>query len=221
MTPSLLSELRRHLMASPFKGEEELVFSTPRGTPLDGNNLVRRDFKPALRRAGLPQIRFHDLRHSFASLLIAQGEHPKLISEQLGHASVQITLDRYGHLMPQSYDHAGERLEAALFGSTPAVNRPRMMIEFGRPDLTENVLALTFDDGPSRWTPAILELLSLHQARATFFVTGRWANSGRTYLSRSLTTITRSAITATATARPSSSARARPRFARSSSGRAT
>jgi hypothetical protein len=75
-----------------------------------------------LRRAGLAQIRFHDLRHSFASLLIAQGEHPKYISEQLGHASVQITLDRYGHLMPQSYGHAGDRLEAALFGaSLPAL----------------------------------------------------------------------------------------------------
>jgi integrase len=57
-----------------------------------------------------------DLRHSYASLLIAQGEHPRLIAEQLGHASVQITLDRHGHLMPGSYDHAGDRLEAALFG---------------------------------------------------------------------------------------------------------
>jgi hypothetical protein len=50
-------------------------------------------------------------------LLIAQGEHPKLISEQLGHASVQITLDRYGHLLPASYDSAGERLELTLFGT--------------------------------------------------------------------------------------------------------
>jgi integrase len=66
---------------------------------------------------GRKRIRFHDLRHTFASLLIAQGEHPKYISEQLGHASVQITLDRYGHLMPQNYDQAGDRLEAALFGS--------------------------------------------------------------------------------------------------------
>jgi integrase len=54
-------------------------------------------------------IRFHDLRHTFASLLIAQGAHPKLISEQLGHASVQITLDRYGHLMDQSYGDASDR----------------------------------------------------------------------------------------------------------------
>ena len=107
-------------MRSRFSGEDELVFASERGTPLDGNNFVRREFKPALRRAGLPQVRFHDLRHTFASLLIAQGEHPKLISEQLGHASVQITLDRYGHLMPQSYDSAGDRLDAALFGDGAA-----------------------------------------------------------------------------------------------------
>jgi len=118
MTSSLVSALRLHLMASPRKGEDDLIFSTEKGTLLDGHNVVERQFKPTLRRAGLPQIRFHDLRHTFASLLIAQGEHPKYISEQLGHAGVQITLDRYGHLMPQSYGHAGDRLEAALFGPT-------------------------------------------------------------------------------------------------------
>ena len=93
-----------------------LIFSTAKGTPLDGVNLVRREFKPALRKAKLPDIRFHDLRHGFASLLIAQGEHPKLISEQLGHSSVKITMDRYGHLMDQSYGDASARLDATLFG---------------------------------------------------------------------------------------------------------
>jgi integrase len=78
---------------------------------------LRRYFA-ALRKAGFPRIRFHDLRHTFAGLLIAQGEHPKLISEQLGHASVQITLDRYGHLMDQSYGDASDRLEAALFAKS-------------------------------------------------------------------------------------------------------
>ena len=81
--------------------------------------MVRRFFEPALCKAGLPRMRFHDLRHTFASLLIAQGEHPKLISEQLGHASTQITLDRYGHLMDQSYGDASARLEAALFATAP------------------------------------------------------------------------------------------------------
>jgi integrase len=117
MPATLATALREHQLASPFSSEDDLIFPNEKGTPLDGHNFVRRVFDPALRRAGLPKIRFHDLRHSFASLLIAQGEHPKLISEQLGHASVQITLDRYGHLMPASYDSAGERLDAALFGA--------------------------------------------------------------------------------------------------------
>jgi integrase len=120
LTPTLISALRLHRMASGFKGEDDLIFPSERGTPLDGRNMVRRYFEPALRKAGLPHMRFHDLRHTFASLLIAQGEHPKLISEQLGHASVQITLDRYGHLMDRSYGDASERLESALFGRVAA-----------------------------------------------------------------------------------------------------
>jgi integrase len=117
ITQTLVAALREHRMASPFRSNDALIFCTSKGTPLDGVNLVRREFKPALRRGCLPEIRFHDLRHSFASLLIAQGEHPKLISEQLGHASVKITMDRYGHLMDQSYGDASSRLDAALFGS--------------------------------------------------------------------------------------------------------
>ena len=81
MLTTLATALREHQMASPFKDADDLIFSTQKGTPVDGHNFVRRVFDPALRRAGLPKIRFHDLRHTFASLLIAQGEHPKLISE--------------------------------------------------------------------------------------------------------------------------------------------
>jgi integrase len=116
ITPTLVAALREHRMRSSFKTETALIFCTANGTPLDGVNLVRREFKPSLRRAKLPDVRFHDLRHGFASLLIAQGEHPKLISEQLGHASVKITMDRYGHLMDQSYGEASSRLDAVLFG---------------------------------------------------------------------------------------------------------
>ena len=135
--------LREHQLASVFSGEDELVF-TNTGRPLDGGNIVRREFKPALRRAGLPQIRFHDLRHSFASLLIAQGEHPKYISEQLGHASVQITLDRYGHLMPQSYGHAGDRLEQTLFGQHSASTA-----------VSDGAAAFRKDDEPAKPIPLV------------------------------------------------------------------
>jgi integrase len=74
MPPTLVSGLREHRMASLFKSEGELISPSERGTPLDGGNMVRREFKPALRRARLPLIRFHDLRHTFASPLIPRTE---------------------------------------------------------------------------------------------------------------------------------------------------
>ena len=61
-------------------------------------------------------IRFHDLRHTYVALLIAQGEYPKYIQHQLGHASIQVTLDRYGHLMPEVHEQAASRLETQVFG---------------------------------------------------------------------------------------------------------
>jgi integrase len=120
MPATLIGELRRHRLRSSFKELGDLVFPSKRGTPLDGGNMVKRTLTPTLRKAKLSTIRWYDLRHTFASLLIAQGEHPKLISEQLGHASIQITLDRYGHLMDQSYGDASNRLEEALFGGESA-----------------------------------------------------------------------------------------------------
>jgi integrase len=63
MLDTLATALREHRMASPRKEPDDLIFSTEKGTPLDGHNFVRRIFDPSLRRAGLPKIRFHDLRH--------------------------------------------------------------------------------------------------------------------------------------------------------------
>jgi site-specific recombinase XerC len=59
------------------------------------------------------QVRFHDLRHTCASLLIAQGAHPKAIQAHLGHSSIQVTMDRYGHLFPDALEHLADRLDAA------------------------------------------------------------------------------------------------------------
>jgi integrase len=98
----------------------DYVFASSTGGPLDGRNVIRTVFEPARKAANLPPVRFHDLRHSYASLLIAQGEHPKVISEQLGHASVTITMDRYSHLFDRAWTDVGDSLERAWVASGPA-----------------------------------------------------------------------------------------------------
>ena len=94
----------------------DLVFCTRKGTPLEPENMIGQQFDPALTRAGLRHIRFHDLRHTFASLLIAQGENVKFIQGQLGHASATTTLDRYGHLFPDAERESGTKLDKQIFG---------------------------------------------------------------------------------------------------------
>ena len=81
--------------------------------------MVRREFLPALSRAGLARIRFHDLRHTYATLLIAQGANAKFIQSQLGHTSIEMTMDQYGHLLPETHSHVGERLDMQVFGGQP------------------------------------------------------------------------------------------------------
>ncbi len=91
-----------------------LVFCTHAGRPLDFRNLAKASFKPLLKKAGLPDIRFHDLRHTCATLLLSRGHHPKLVQELLGHASVAMTLDRYSHVLPGMGDQTAAAMEAAL-----------------------------------------------------------------------------------------------------------
>ncbi len=91
-----------------------LVFPNTLGGYADYTNLVPRHFKPLLRRAGLPNIRFHDLRHTCATLLLTKGVHPKIVSEMLGHSSVSITLDVYSHVIPGLGDAAALAMEDAL-----------------------------------------------------------------------------------------------------------
>ncbi|MGE5573912.1 MAG: site-specific integrase [Bacteroidota bacterium] len=76
------------------------MFTTEVGTPVHKSNLLNRSFSPLLGKAGLPKVRFHDLRHTAATLLLLQGVHPKLVQEQLGHSQISLTLDTYSHVMP-------------------------------------------------------------------------------------------------------------------------
>jgi integrase len=88
------------------------VFTVKTGAALDGDTLRRRVFQPALTKAKLRQVRLHDLRHTFASLLIQQGESLAYVRDQLGHSSIQVTVDVYGHLVPGGNRAAVDRLDA-------------------------------------------------------------------------------------------------------------
>ena len=83
------------------------------GTHLNPNHIVD-EFKKLLKQAGLPNIRFHDLRHSAASLLLSLGIHPKVVQELLGHTQIGITMDVYSHLLPGMQQDAMSKLDAAL-----------------------------------------------------------------------------------------------------------
>ena len=83
---------------STFPDQSDLVFTAPLGGPLRRTNFRRRGWLPAVGASiGLP-FTFHDLRHTHAALLIGEGAHPKVIQERMGHASIRVTLDTYGHL---------------------------------------------------------------------------------------------------------------------------
>jgi integrase len=94
------------------------VFCTKRGTPIRRDNLYDKHWKPLLRRAGLPDVRFHDLRHTCATLLLTKCVNPKIVSEMLGHSSIAITLDTYSHVMPGLGDVAANAMEEALGNDT-------------------------------------------------------------------------------------------------------
>jgi integrase len=113
--PKVITELKKWKLGCP-KNELDLVFPNGAGNPIDHHNLVRRHFGPALEAAGLPKIRFHDLRHTYASLLIEQGENIKYIQTQLGHSSPTVTWNVYAHLMNPTNQESACRLENTVFG---------------------------------------------------------------------------------------------------------
>ena len=81
---------------------------------MDRRYITTHRFKPLLKHGGLPQIRFHDLRHTCATLLLSKNANPKVVSEMLGHANVAITLDTYSHVLPGMGDQAAAAMEDAL-----------------------------------------------------------------------------------------------------------
>jgi len=119
-TIDLSPDLQARLLTFPAGDdpEQDYVFRNRDGGPLDPDNLDRR-FKRDLTLANLPPIRFHDLRHTHASLLIAARIHPKAIQARLGHASIKVTMDTYGHLMASGFTGIGAKLDALLADACP------------------------------------------------------------------------------------------------------
>lgn len=122
LTRAAVEALRRHrarqleerLQVGPAWQDSDLVFTTEIGSPIEGTNLTRTSFCRLLDQAGLPRIPFHDLRHTAATLLLAQGMHPKVVADMLGHAQIAVTLDLYSHTTPAMHRQAAEALEAVL-----------------------------------------------------------------------------------------------------------
>jgi integrase len=102
--------LREQLIARP-SSEVGLVFPTSGGKVWRKDNFMSRVFRPAVKRARLEPLRFHDLRHTYAALMVAAGAHPKLLQVQLGHTSINVTLNTYGHLFPDAFEGVGDALD--------------------------------------------------------------------------------------------------------------
>jgi len=121
LSPSTILTLKRHkeqqalekAMLGMMLKEDDLVFSTPEGKPLRPNTITRA-WANLARRCGLKVIRFHDARHTHASLLLKQGVHPKVVQERLGHSSIAVTLDTYSHVTPGLQEAAALRFDDAF-----------------------------------------------------------------------------------------------------------
>jgi integrase len=122
LTREAVKALRRHLerqlgeieARGDLYEDQGLVFTTEVGTPINPSNLRQRSLAPLLKKAGLPHIRFHDLRHTCATLLLSKGVHPKFVQELLGHATIAITLDTYSHVMPGMGDQTATAMDEVL-----------------------------------------------------------------------------------------------------------
>jgi integrase len=122
LSPTALEALRSHLerqlgeidQAGVLWRENGLIFASESGEPLKRHYIKTHRFMPLLKRAGLPQIRFHDLRHTCATLLLTKNVNPKVVSEMLGHATIAITLDTYSHVLPNMQSEAAQAMEDAV-----------------------------------------------------------------------------------------------------------
>lgn len=122
ISPSTVEVLKKHqveqkkeMIQYNYRDVYDLVFTSRTGKPIEPRNL-REYFSLITKKAGLPPIRFHDLRHTHATLLLKQGVHPKIVSERLGHSSISMTLDTYSHVIPSMQKEAAEMFDQIIAG---------------------------------------------------------------------------------------------------------
>ena len=106
----IIEVLKLHKSMQEFENPLNLVFSQENGKPIDADNMVKRRFNKVLKGANVTQIRFHDLRHTYASLLLAKDMNIKYIQKQMGHANFEITMNTYAHLMPEVYISSEDKI---------------------------------------------------------------------------------------------------------------
>jgi integrase len=111
------AQAAERLQVGPDYTDHGLVFAEPDGAPIHPDRFRER-FEHRVARSGLPRIRFHDLRHTYATLALQAGVHAKVVSEILGHANIGITLDTYSHAIPAMQESAAETVAALVFGGS-------------------------------------------------------------------------------------------------------
>jgi integrase len=130
MLPAALTEAIAIHLQTFGVGDGGLLFRSPMGEPLRRTGWTRRFWQPAVAKVLGGTLRYHDLRHTHASLLIAEGTHPKVIQERLGHTSIRTTLDLYGHLFSGLDQTAADGLDRLMRASDAAPARPGTVLAF-------------------------------------------------------------------------------------------
>jgi hypothetical protein len=147
---------QERLIAGSGRRDAGFVFTTRIDTPVDPANLLD-DFKRILGRAELPEICFHDLRHSAASLLLALNVHPRMVMELLGHSQISLTMNTYSHVVPGVLREAVDKLAVALGqaqGTGYLLTNPTAMFTMARTKSKPGFTAASTIGGGSEEAPA-------------------------------------------------------------------
>jgi integrase len=117
VSPQLAMILKQYKQETSGQPEDLLFAGEVEGKPLSRQNLVQKHFYGTLKDAGVKRVEFHALRHSYATLMIASGANMKYLQHQMGHSSIRVTMDMYGHLLPEVGEGVGKKLDSLIWDS--------------------------------------------------------------------------------------------------------